>query len=165
MKTIELGVSVLGLLLFLGAGCGGDDSEPIILIDASFDAGDTGADTGTDATEEAAPGETVNGCGDAEFAANDHTGDVDPRLITFPNDANPSQYSPPCMLIKVGQTVAWQGAFSDHPLNAFGGDANNPITRTDSGVAQTFSFPNAGTFGFHCEVHPTIMFGAIRVVP
>ena len=61
------------------------------------------------------------------------------------------------------EMVTWNVDFTDHPLGASGGDTPNPITTTASGTTVSFTFPNAGTFGFHCLAHPTIMFGAVQV--
>ena len=71
--------------------------------------------------------------------------------------------TPKCVKVKVGQTVTWTGDFSIHPLAAFNGDTPNPIT-TGSGGTSKITFPTAGTFGFHCLVHPA-MLGAVQVVP
>jgi plastocyanin len=75
------------------------------------------------------------------------------------------QYSPACIKIKVGQSVTWNGAFQFHPLEAVGGDTPSPITATNSGTTVTFAFAREGTFGFDCANHPTIMHGAVLVVP
>lgn len=106
----------------------------------------------------------VNGCGDTQFAASDHTAAGDARAISFPMGAAPAQYSPPCMRIKVGQTVTWTGDFASHPLEKFGGDADNPIAATSSGATASATFATAGVFGFHCANHPSSMLGAIQVV-
>ncbi len=117
----------------------------------------------------------LNGCTQADFEANDKTmlaGDAGAagRTITFTTRVV-NQYAPPCMKIKAGQAVTWSSAdgklhaFGSHPLEASGGDANNPITLLDDGDVGTFTFPKAGIFGFHCTMHPLNMFGAILVVP
>jgi plastocyanin len=67
------------------------------------------------------------------------------------------------MSIKVGQTVTWNGDFTDHPLEPTTDD--NPITDVLSGTTATTTFPAAGTFGYDCAMHPSMMFGAIQVVP
>src|SRR5438045_343493 len=97
----------------------------------------------------------VEGCTDAEFE--DMTAAGASRTVT--------PWNPPpgkkCYTIKVGQTVTWDPAPSaTHPLKATEGDTPNPIT-----LAATITFPNAGTYGFHCGVHLSLMHGAIKVVP
>ena len=63
-----------------------------------------------------------------------------------------------CMKVKVGQTVAYEGTFSTHPLGPAGGDAPSPFASVpDTGKV---TFDRAGTFGFVCGVHPS-MTGAI----
>jgi plastocyanin len=133
---------------------GGQD---VATNDASNDASaqDTGTtETGSDA---AAP---VNGC----TAFTDDTSVTTPT-ITGPSGGSPSQYTPNCVHIKVGQSVTWNVDFSGHPLEAFGGTTPSPIMPTSSGTTVTFTFSSAGTFGFHCEFHPSIMFGAVEVTP
>jgi plastocyanin len=70
------------------------------------------------------------------------------------------------MTIKAGQSVTFQeGDFSNHPLESANGTLPSPIIETNSGTTVTFAFATAGTYGFECEFHPAIMYGAINVVP
>lgn len=71
--------------------------------------------------------------------------------------------APKCVKVKVGQTVTWTGDFATHPLAPFNGDASNPIVIGTAGTSK-ITFPVAGTFGFHCLNHPS-MLGAVQVVP
>jgi plastocyanin len=103
------------------------------------------------------------GAGGGDFTS---FGGVD---ISFPTSAAPMQYSNHCAKVKVGSSVTFAGSFASHPLGPSpGAPANTPIpsqsTDTDAG-AVTFPVPNAGTFGFECGFHPSIMFGALQVVP
>lgn len=105
------------------------------------------------------PPEVVNGCDTyTDMTANGAT-------IDGPANAVPAQYSPRCVHIKVGQTVTWNVDLSAHPLGASGGTTPSPIQTTASGTSVTVTFADAGTFGFHCLAHPTIMFGAVFVSP
>lgn len=106
-------------------------------------------------------------CTDAELSANDKT-DGGALEITFLAGANPKQYENRCATVKVGATVTFSGSFTQHPLQAAGGDSPSPIPYTaedqpDGRLVVTMS--RAGTFGFECEFHPKQMFGAIRVLP
>ncbi len=69
-----------------------------------------------------------------------------------------------CLAIRVGQSVTWSGNFGFHPLGGYGGDTPNPIGFPSGGDAWEVTFPNAGTFGFICDVHVEMQ-GAIRVLP
>lgn len=74
-----------------------------------------------------------------------------------------------CMKVKVGQKVKFtsDGAapadFGSHPIGANGGDASNPVTTVDTTTGE-LTLPSAGTFGFMCTIHPS-MIGAFEVVP
>jgi plastocyanin len=126
---------------------------------------------GNDASPDAGPvdagpppydGGPLNSCNAGSYQDRTNGGQVQ-RTITFPVGGTGSfAYSIPCMHIKAGQTVQFDGNFANHPLDAFGGNVPTPFTLTSTGVTQQFTFPNAGTYGFHCQVHPS-MIGAIEV--
>jgi plastocyanin len=74
--------------------------------------------------------------------------------ITFPNAA--LTYAPPCIKVKAGTKLVFNGDFSSHPLN--GGtncttDATSPIATTSTGTTASFTLANTGTFGWFCEFH------------
>lgn len=114
------------------------------------DSGGTESDAGSDA------GTAPSNC----TTFTDHTADGDARTITWVITvaSDPNR----CMKIKAGQTVTWDGDLTQHPLGPNGGDTPNPVSNVD--MSGKVTFPNAGTFGFKCEVHPA-MIGAIQVVP
>jgi hypothetical protein len=139
---------------------------------AGTDAGgkDTGAqdssmqDTGTQDTgvQDTGVDGGLNGCLDVNFVDKTQGG----RTVTwgpFPT------VTPHCMIISKTQTVTWQTTgnetFQNHPLNAFGGDANNPIMGNGCGAVMSCPvvFPNTGDYGFDCGIHGTSMMGVIRV--
>ncbi len=140
------------------------DADASTAQDASEEA-DAGVDTGAPDTSPDASVTPVNGCGPTEFAASDHTAASDPRAITFATTPSPVQFSPSCMMIKAGQTVTWSGDFSDHPFEPMPAVPDDPIMDVTSGTTTSVTFPDAGTFGFDCAMHPSIMHGAIEVVP
>lgn len=180
--------------IFALVACGSDDSssssdggadghvgdatnDVTMSMDSSTDAStspDGAGDTGTNDTGIADSNMDVgeasqfplNGCLLATFV--DRTAAGAARTITGPATLTPSQWSPPCMRIKAGQSVTWNVAatFALHPLEAAGGDSNTPIA-TPAGALTTitYAFPNAGLFGFDCGLHPFIMQGAILVDP
>ena len=117
---------------------------------------DTTSSTGSTSSSGGASG-VVNGCDPSTTAVS--AGDV---TITFPTGVAPAQYSPACVTVHEGATVTWSGAFADHPLTP---DGSGPITATSTGTTAAFTFPAAGSFGFHCSLHPTVMLGAVFVVP
>ncbi len=112
----------------------------------------SGNDAGSDGAVE-----EVNNCA----AYTDDTAGA--AAITGPTGASPAQYTPNCIHVKVGQSVTFNSDFTDHPLEPSGGDSPNPIPETESGTTVSVTFANAGTFGFKCQAHPSIMFGAVQV--
>lgn len=89
--------------------------------------------------------------------------------ITFPSDSAPAQYTNRCVKVTVGTTVTFRGNFASHPLEPSGGDTPTPIPSQtmdkDDGGGLDVTMTSEGTYGFECAFHPTLMFGAIEVVP
>lgn len=127
-----------------------------------------GTDTGASADTSVETGPAtlpLNGCTTTNFI--DRSAAAASRTINGPTSTIPAQYNPPCMIIKVGQTVTFTTAlFSQHPLEASGGDIPTPIT-TPPGSSSTidFTFPKAGLYGFDCGFHPLDMQGVVQVIP
>lgn len=123
-----------GLSVAALVACGGDDTS------------NTNPDSGSSA---------LNGCTEASYVDKTAAG----ATITWNFTVDPK-----CVKIKAGQTVTWNGDFATHPLNPFGGDQGSPVPSKTTGTTATGTFPTAGTFGFHCVNHPS-MLGAVKVVP
>ncbi len=121
----------------------------VALLTGSCSSGSTNTDAGA----------TVNGC--TAFEDDTAAG----ATVTGPSGASAAQYTPNCVHIKVGQSVTWSSNFTSHPLVPFNGDTPNPITSTATGTTASVTFPAAGTFGFHCGIHTTLMQGAVQVTP
>jgi plastocyanin len=139
------------------------------MVDAS-DASD--ADAPSDASEDVAldvsdaTPVTLNGCGQNSYV--DRGGAGDERRITFPMDVAPAQFSIPCMRVHVGQSIVFAGNFAAHPLEPSGGDSPNRFAFLAPGANDSekiVSFDVPGHFGFDCSFHPSMMFGAVEVIP
>jgi len=80
-------------------------------------------------------------------------------------------YAPPCIRVKTGTVVTFEGSFAIHPLqggtvtNGIGSaDPNSPITLTNTGMSVMFTLSNAGTVPYYCTSHAISgMMGAIFV--
>lgn len=96
-----------------------------------------------------------NGCVSADYE--DQSADDAPRIIGIATQG--LSFTPPCLIIEAGQTVRWEGSLSAHPLAAGNpddpdaGSPNSPIRATSSGQSVEFTFPDAGTFPYYCELH------------
>ena len=125
--------------------------------------GDDGGGTAVDARTLDADPTAINGCTPATAMDLTAAG-ASRQIVTVGNS-----YSPHCVRIKVGQSVTWTADFQVHPLSsgtpAGGPQAGSPITTTTSGNSKMFTFPAAGNFGFWCQVHTTLMMGAVYVEP
>jgi hypothetical protein len=62
-----------------------------------------------------------------------------------------TNFSPKCMLIHVGESVAFAGDFSMHPLrSSTRATTASPIQSTATGTSAQFSFLAAGYFPYFC---------------
>lgn len=114
-------------------------------------------------------------CATADFnaAASDAGGDLTNAsggiIVSFPAGEGPAQYTNNCIKVKTGAVITFTGSFTFHPLQPNGGDTPSPfpaLVGTDvDGGSVSFTMSAPGTFGYQCQVHPGIMFGAIQVVP
>jgi plastocyanin len=118
----------------------------------------------------------VNGCTEADFAANDRTAPGADRTLVGPVTPTPAQFSPHCMRVKATQTVTWTGDFDSHPLTfklvstTDGGFVNDAATDVvigaDGGTSPITITPKERmTIAFTCTLHPSVMFGAVDAVP
>jgi plastocyanin len=149
-----------------------DAAKDVATSDATNDApSDAPFDTGSDSAVDAGPDGAIlmNNCSAIDFAATDRSAPSADRTVHFPFDASPGMYDPPCMRIKVGESVKWVGNFQGHPLYGNDNNPNNPIPNfsgdgggPDGGVSVPFA--EAGVFGYACQVHGSMQ-GAIDVEP
>ncbi len=105
----------------------------------------------------------------------DRTGGSSSRVVGFggSNGSGVFTYSPRCITIAAGQSVAFTGDFSAHPLSpgsgptaTDAGTGRNPIPRQDNNTVSmvTVVFPSAGDYPYFCVSHyPAGMVGVIRV--
>ena len=150
--------------------------------DGTTDGGETGGEGGTgggndgsssavDAGHDAAP-LVVEGCAEADFAASDETPAGAARLVQVPTAQAPSPFTPRCMRVKVGQTVTFRGDLASHPLDfdvtLLGGPGTAKYTLSGpdgSANENTVTVLNQGYVTYKCANHPTVMRGAVQVVP
>ncbi len=71
------------------------------------------------------------------------------------NAGVPSTFDIPCIKIKVGQKVTWQGNFTTHPLIAAPcNPAGNTIPTGGPGIGTAvLNVTTAGIYGFQCQIH------------
>ena len=99
-------------------------------------------------------------CTEASFDATDKTGETG----TINIDLVPFQlYSPPCLKLKVGQTVTI-GATSSHPFKKQ--CAEDSVMDAQNGQTSnvTFTLETPGYYNYRCQAHAT-MKGNIKVIP
>ena len=150
--------SSTALLLALGsAHCSG------VVVSADR-AGDSGLD-GEDVAAETA----THGCTDGRFVNRSPGTDGDRTIVMAPGN----QYDPPCLVIRVGQTVTFTGNFSVHPLapgvaprRSGTGATPSPIEMRSEGTVYRVQFPTPGDYPYYCVYHAGGgMYGVIRVSP
>ena len=114
--------------------------------------GDNGSGTGT--TPTAATGNTPTA------GATTPTTSGNAMAVSIISDANGFGFSPKTITIKVGTTVTWTNmTSSSHTVTSddgksFDSGISNPIA---SGATFSHTFMTAGTFAYHCQIHPSMM--------
>jgi plastocyanin len=71
-------------------------------------------------------------------------------------------FTPAAIKVKVGTTVTWTNNDSiAHTVTADSGDGPDS-GNLDPGKSYSFTYKSAGTFSYHCEIHPD-MTGTVQV--
>jgi plastocyanin len=134
---------MLGLALLLGS-CGGG--------------GDTTATTQTETETEAAPsegGETGQAGGNAPAPSGEAVRSEKVEIVNFAYDPDP-------VTIQEGGKVIWLNQDST-PHTATADDGSFDTGTLQEGKLKSETFKEAGTFTYHCELHPN-MHGTVEVV-
>jgi len=140
MRRTLVALILLAAAGVLAAGCGGNKS------------GSGGYGGGSPAAT-AAPSATGSGGGPTTSGAGTPASGTAVAIDNF-------AFSPATLKAKVGQKVTWtnqQGVA--HTVTADGGAFDHPMP---SGATFSFTFTKAGTFAYHCTIHPS-MHGTIVV--
>jgi plastocyanin len=68
---------------------------------------------------------------------------------------NNFSFSPATLQVKLGQQVTWtnQQPGVTHTVTADGGTFDHPMP---SGATFSFTFATAGSFAYHCKIHPSM---------
>ena len=147
MRRTLIALTLLAAAGALAAGCGSNNS------------GSGGYGGGASPATTAAPGASSGGGraygGGPTSSTAGTTGSG--TAVTIDNFA----FSPATLKVKVGQKVSWtnkqQGVA--HTVTADGGTFDHPMP---SGATFSFAFTKAGSFAYHCTIHPS-MHGTIVV--
>ena len=147
MRRTLIALTLLAAAGALAAGCGSNNS------------GSGGYGGGASPATTAAPGASSGGGraygGGPTSSAAGTTGSG--TAVTIDNFA----FSPATLKVKVGQKVSWtnQQQGVAHPVTADGGTFDHPMP---SGATFSFAFTKAGSYAYHCTIHPS-MHGTIVV--
>jgi plastocyanin len=102
----------------------------------------------------------ASGCGSNSSGPSDGGSNPPPDGdILVQNDL----YNPSTLTVATGTTVtwAWDSHGAQHTVTFDADPSQTSGTKTSGTYQRTFG--SAGTFAFHCEIHPTIMKGTITV--
>jgi plastocyanin len=146
MRRTLVALTLLAAAGVLTAGCGGTNSGP------------GGYGGGAPATT-AAPSATGSG-GRGAYGGRPTTSGAGSSASGTVVAIDSFAFSPATLKAKVGQQVTWtnkQGVA--HTVTANGGAFNHPMP---SGATFSFTFTKAGTFAYHCTIHPS-MHGTVVV--
>jgi plastocyanin len=130
-------LALAGAIVLVLAACGGGDDD---------DAGSTTSTTASTTTEPtssatSAPAEPVSGDG-----------------VTIKDFA----FTPEALSVTAGTTVTWTNDDSS-THTATGDDGEFDTKSLAPGDSGEFTFEEAGTFTYHCEIHPSTMKASIIV--
>jgi plastocyanin len=147
MRRSIVALTVLAAAGVLAAGCSGNESG----------SGGYGAGGGSAATS---AGPSATGSGRGAYGGGPITSGAGTpaggTAVAIDNFA----FSPATLKAKVGQKVTWTNKQSvAHTVTANAGAFNHPMP---SGATFSFTFTTAGTFTYHCTIHPS-MRGTIAV--
>jgi plastocyanin len=142
MRRTLVALTLLAAAGVLAAGCGGNNAG----------SGGYGAGGGSSATTEApsatdSGGRGGYGGGPTTSGAGTPAGGTAVAIDNF-------AFSPATLNAKMGQQVTWtnkQGVA--HTVTANAGAFNHPMP---SGATFSFTFTKAGTFAYHCTIHPSM---------
>lgn len=112
----------------------------------------------------------VNDCNGGDYS--DHTAEADAQGTHLKWDESIANSNDRCIKVKLGSTVTLEGNFQEHPLEAAGGDKDNPFAGIGERIANPGTpeeyaptkFGATGVYGYKCPKHPE-MKGAVLVVP
>jgi plastocyanin len=142
MRRTLVALTLLAAAGVLAAGCGGNNSG----------SGGYGAGGGASATTEA-PAATGSGGRGGYGGGPTTSGAGTPASGTAVGIDN-FAFSPATLNAKVGQKVTWTNKQSvAHTVTANAGAFNHPMP---SGATFSFTFTKAGTFAYHCTIHPSM---------
>lgn len=130
---------------------------------------DGGGAVDGDDLEDASVETATHECTDERYVDRSAGSDGDRTIST----TRGNRYAPPCMLIRVGQSVTFTGSFSAHPLapgvapgRSGVGTTPSPIEMRTEGTTYTVRFMASGDFPYHCTYHAGGgMYGVVRAVP
>jgi plastocyanin len=148
MRRTFIALTLLAAAGALAAGCGSNNSGS-----GGYGGGASPATTAAPSGTSSGGGRAYGGGPTSSAAATTGSG----TAVTIDNFA----FSPATSKVKVGQKVSWtnkqQGVA--HTVTADGGTFDHPMP---SGATFSFAFTKAGSFAYHCTIHPS-MHGTIVV--
>ena len=148
MRRTLIALTLLAAAGALAAGCGSNNSGS-----GGYGGGASPATTAAPSGTSSGGGRAYGGGPTSSTAGTTGSG----TAVTIDNFA----FSPATLKVKVGQKVSWtnQQQGVAHPVTADGGTFDHPMP---SGATFSFAFTKAGSFAYHCTIHPS-MHGTIVV--
>jgi plastocyanin len=141
-SKLALAVTAGALLLF--AACSPAATTPAATTPAATAAATTAAATTAAATSAAASGSTAAGA-----CAQGANGTQKVTIAGF-------AFSPSDLTVKVGDSVTWTN--NDNTAHtATADDGSFDCGTIGAGQSFTFTFATAGTFAYHCKIHPSMV--------
>jgi amicyanin len=149
-------IPAIVMTMFLAAACGGSAATTAPSVAApQSQAPASAASAPAPASEPASAPASAASAAAGACAPSSTAGTVTVKIANF-------AFDPPTVTAKVGDTVTWTNNDSTQHTATVNSDESCTTPNIDDGASSGITFTAAGTYDYHCKIHPT-MTGKIEV--
>jgi amicyanin len=148
-------IPAIVMTMFLAAACGGSAATTAPSAAPQSQAPASAASAPAPASEAASAPASAASAAAGACAPSSTAGTVTVKIANF-------AFDPPTVTAKVGDTVTWTNNDSTQHTATVNSDQSCTTPNIDNGASSGITFTAAGTYDYHCKIHPT-MTGKIEV--
>jgi plastocyanin len=144
-------IPAIVMTMFLAAACGGSaaTTAPSAAPQSAAPQSQAPASAASaPASEGSAPASAASAAAGA-CAPSSTAGSVTVKIANF-------AFDPPTVTAKVGDTVTWTNNDSTAHTATVNSDESCTTPNIDNGASSGITFTAAGTYDYHCKIHPTM---------